>query len=366
MKHYNDLLRRVKREFDWDSYVKEHHTIKYTPSDELRLCCFVCGDDKFKLYVNPVKKTFCCFKCNFSMKNFDVFDFVALSEGITRYQAMERLIREYTRTTPSDEEWEAQIREGNVPDESPYRVLADIRTLPGLPEGLKPLVEKTEENELWWQYLIDRGITPAEIRAMGIHYTPARSLPVLDSNGKRRGDLAKRAVIPIYGGAHELVSWQGRSVDPACPKADRYLTAPESDLSKTFWPFVKPFDKHAVLVEGVFDCLAVRRVPNVSAYATFSKKVSVDQMLRLRSWGVEEVTLFWDKRDAKPEMVRAIPELHMNFKKVYVCNMTNWPDNLDAGNMLADFQGADKIKETLQDRVDTYDALEFTKWRLSF
>lgn len=365
MKQYNNLLRKIPREFDWDSYVKEHHTVKYTPTDELRLCCFVCGDDKFKLYVNPAKRTFHCFKCSFSMKNHDVFDFVALTEGITRYQATAQLVREYARTTPDDVEWEEQVNRMVDGEDAPERLITGIRSIE-MPAGLKQLTECTDESELWWQYLIDRGITPAEIKSMGMYYTPDRDFPVYDCNGKIRGDLAKRIVIPIYGGDHQLVSWQGRSVDPACPKAERYLSAPESDLAKTLWPYVKPYGKHVALVEGVFDCLAVRRIPQVSAYATFSKKVSLDQILRLRAWGVEEITLFWDKRDALPEMVRAVPELHMNFQKTYVSNMTGWPANLDAGNMLADPAGADKLKRALEDRVDTYDTLEYARWRLSF
>lgn len=364
MKYHKDLLRKVKREFDWDSYVKEHHTIKYTPSDELRICCPSCHDDKFKLYVNPVKKTFHCFKCSFSMKNFDVFDFVSLSEGISRMQAMERTVREYARTTPSDDEWDQQALVHIV--ETPHAVNQSIRTLSGLPQGLKPLTERTVTSAKEWDYLTNRGITPDEIRAMRIHYTDEAVLPVYDDNHKRRGDLANRVVIPIYGGAHELVSWQARSVNPDCPKEERYLTAPESDLGKTLWPFVKPHGKHAILVEGIFDCLSVRRIPGVSAYATFTKKISLDQILKLRAWGVDEITLFWDKRDAKPEMIRAIPELHMNFSKVYVSRMTGWPDNLDAGNMLADSRGADKLKEALEDSLDTYDSVEFVKWQLSF
>lgn len=365
MKHYNDLVRRVKREFDWDSYVKEHYTVKYTPSDELRICCFVCGEDKFKLYVNPVKKTFCCFKCDFSMKNYDVIDFVAKTENLTRFQALQQLVREYARVTPPDEEWETQVKTG-VSTEEVAQPRVPIKTLSGLPKGLVPLTETAEDSDLWWNYLIDRGLTHREISAMNIHYTPEKSLPVLDAAGKKRGDAAKRVIIPVYGGNHQLVSWQGRSIDPKCPKSDRYLTAPESDLSKTLWPYVKPFDKHAVLVEGIFDALAVRRVPNVSVYATFSKKISMEQILLLKSWGIEEITLFWDKRDAKPDMIRAVKELHMHFRRVYVLNMRNWPQEKDAGNMLADPQGAVTLKETLEDRVDTYDTLEFTKWQLVF
>ena len=64
-------------------------------------------------------------------------------------------------------------------------------------------------------------------------------------------------------------------------------------------------------------------------------------MLRLKAWGVEEVVVFWDKKDAKNEIIRAIPELQMHFKRVYVSRMRTWPSNKDPGNMLAELQGAE-------------------------
>jgi len=361
------LLNRVKREFEWDSYVQEHHTVKWTPSDELRICCPLCGEDKYKCYINPKKKVFNCFKCNFKLGNYDVFDFVAITENITRYQAMTRLIREYAAITPEDAELEAELRDGLADDhESAQAKIADIKTIRSIPKGLKPLEERTEENARFWDYLVGRGLTPFEIRAIQAHYTPEPSLAVHDSKGKRRGDLGNRVVVPIYGGQHELVSWQGRDISIKDKGEMKYLMAPESEVHRTLWPYVKPFDKHAILVEGIYDCLAVRRIPQVSAYATFSKKIGLDQMLRLKTWGIEEVTLFWDKRDAKPEMMKAIPELHMHFKKVYVSRMTGWPDNQDAGNMLADSSGADKLTAALKDRVDTYDDMEYARWVTEF
>jgi DNA primase len=361
-----DLLRKVKEEFDWDGYVREHHTVKWTPNNELRICCLVCGDDKYKLYVNPVKRLFNCFKCNFKSGNYDVFDFVSATEGITRFQAMGKLIREYAAVTPEDGELEKQLMAGFAEEEveSLQDRFDSIKTLDSLPKDLVPLTGCNEESEPFWNYLVGRGLTPKEIVAIQAHYSPKSFHPVFDSNGKLRGNLTNRVVVPVYGGQNKLVSWQGRSIDSDDDM--KYLTAPESELSKTLWPFVKPHDKHAVLVEGVYDCLAVRRIPGVSAYATFTKKISIDQMLRLRMWGIEEVTLFWDKKDAKREMERAIPELLMHFKKVYVLRLKDWPTNTDAGNMLADSAGTDKLKAALQDRVDIYDALEFAKWKIEF
>lgn len=353
---------RVKTEFQWAIYVQEHHAVKPTPSAELRINCPSCHDDKYKLYVNPDKGVFHCFKCTFSSKHNDVFDFVALTEGITRYQAIHQLVREYSRVTPDDEDVPGMLQATS--EEVAPKV--SIKTLSGMPAGLKKLTERTEEGADFWDYLISRGITPAEIRALGTMYTPEFTLPVIDSKGKRRGDLADRVVFPVYGGKHELVSWQSRTIDPNYARGDKYMAAPESEMAKTVWPYVPPYGKHVVIVEGIFDCLAVRRIPEVSAYATFSKKISLEQMQCLQRWGVEEVTLFWDKKDAKREMIDAIPDLLMMFKRVYVCNMTDWPANVDAGNMLADPQGTDKLKKALADRVDTYDTLEFTTWKLKF
>lgn len=361
-----NLIRRVKQEFEWESYVRDNFVIKETPSDELRICCFSCADDKFKLYVNPVKGVFNCFKCDFNARKYDVFDFVAKAEAIGRSQAMARLIREYGRTTPEDDDFETQMQQGltggEVSANPIYSLLSDVKVLTGMPDGLLPLTARTEQSARFWDYLVQRGLTPAEILAVKFYYSPLTRHRISDSKGRNKGDLANRVVWPVYGGANQLVSWQSRAIGPDSMK---YLTAPESELAKTVWPFVRPSTKHAVLCEGMFDCLATRRA-GVDAYATFSKKISTEQMLRLKSWGIEEVTVFWDRRDAKREIMSAVTDLHMQFKRVYVCWMTDWPATQDAGNMLAEPQGADMLRKALEHKVDTYDSLEYTKWQILF
>jgi DNA primase len=359
------LFPRVQDEFDWEEYVRDHFTVKNTPSDELRICCFMCGESEYKLYVNPVKRKFNCFKCSFSSGKYDTFDFVAKAEAIPRHRAVKRLLQEYARTTPDDPMFAIKQRT----EESQTEAITEptpIKTIAGLPPGSLLLMARTEVSAPFWDYLIDRGLTEREIRAVRFHYIPAASCVIYDSRNKRRGDVGRRVVVPIYGGDNQLVSWQCRVVDPTYAGHDKYLTAPESELAKTLWPYVPPYGTHAVLVEGVLDALAVRRIPNVSAYATFTKKISLEQILRLKAWGVSEVTIFWDKRDAKREIIRAVPELHMHFRKVYVCRMQDWPANKDAGNMLAETDGTDKLKLALEDRVDTYDTLEYSRWQLTF
>lgn len=359
---YKKTLRNIRLSFDWDSYVRENHTIKPSPGEEIRICCFSCGENKYKLYVNPNKKKFHCFKCDFSSGKYDVFDFVAKTENITRWNAIKRLYREYAPTTPDEleEGWE-NSHEVAVKTDEPLKVLQ------GLPDGVHLLeADITPENAEFWRYVSSRGIYEEEALGMRLHYVPDAHLGIVDSNGKYRGDIGHRLVIPIYGGNHELVSWQARAIEKGYDKHDKYLTAPQSELTKTLWPYVKPGSNSVILVEGVLDCLAVRRIDNTACYATFSKKISKEQIKLLKHWGVEEVTVFWDRKDAFKEIKSAVEELKLHFVKVFVLDMKSWPKDKDAGDMLADPEGTDKLKEVLVNRIDTYDPLEMMQWELTF
>jgi len=319
----------------------------------------VCGDDQYKLYVNPVKRRFCCFKCSFTSGKNDTFDFVSKAEGISVGQAVTRLIREYAATTP---DYLDIIQD----DEDAITPRAAIKVLNGLPEGATLLSSRTGATAPFWDYLVNRGLTPDEILAVRFHCMLETRAPLMDSKNKYRGDIGRRLLVPVYGGNHRLVSWQARTIDPSFMGHDKYLNAPESELAKTLWPYVPPYGKKAIIVEGVLDALSVRRVPETSSYATFSKKISNEQIQILKDWGVEEVTVFWDKKDAVKEIKKAVPELQMCFKKVNVLWLNDWPKNTDAGNLLAESDGADKIKHALDDLVDTYDSLEFGKWEITW
>ena len=358
------LFQNVQEEFQWEEYLRANFDVKNTPSDELRICCFVCGDTKYKLYVNPTKRHWHCFLCTFGSGQFDTFDFVSKAENVPRARIITRLLREYARTTPDDPMF--QLRAYDEAEPTKAVPIQPIKVLSGLPSAAKLLTERTEESAPFWDYLISRGLTPQEIFGVRIHYIAARSFASYDTRGKYRGDIGYRIITPIYGGNKELVSWQARVVDPNHVGHDKYLTAPESEIAKTLWPCVQPYGKHAVLVEGVLDCVSMRRIPSVSAYATFSKKISLDQIRLLKSWGVTELTVFWDKKDARKEIIHAVKELHMHFTKVYVSKMTTWPSNKDPGSLLTDPDGARIIQEALDDKLDTYDSLSYGKWQLTF
>jgi DNA primase len=354
------ILRKVRTEFDFQSFVELTFPVKYATNGEIRICCPKCGDTKFKCYVNNDKKYFNCFKCDFNSGNYDVFDFVAVGEGITRAQAMLRLAREYADVAKS---WEEIVDSAGVleVEEDEAGEPSTVKTIESLPEGVVQLsLEKPEEQKPFWDYLSSRGLTDKEILDISTHCVPDERVYLYDTNSRLRGNIGHRIVFPVYGKGNKLVSWLARSIDGAEPK---YFNAPESEINRTLWPFAPCKGHLAVLVEGVLDALAVRRV-GFGAYATFGKKISYDQVSLLKDWGITSIVLFWDKKDSKKEMIRAIESLKLHFKEVLVPDFTIWPKDRDSGDTLSWEPGAALLKDMLTNHLLDVNSLEFSTWQL--
>jgi hypothetical protein len=285
--------------------------------------------------VNIEKKKFNCFRCDFNSGNYDVFDFVAFLQHTTRGKAMLYLLEEYTDVAPS---WEDLVEVD--PKEEIENAEISIKVLDSLPTGVKPITPEDAEH---WNYLITRGLTAEEIVAIKTHV------------------VGRRILMPIYGGANNLVSWQARAIDPVVKP--KYITAPGSDLHKTLWPYVPPLANRIVLVEGMLDALAVRRV-NFTAYATFGKKISKEQIKLLKNWGVGSVVLFWDKRDAKKDILSALEDLKLHFNEIYVPDFNLWPSDKDAGNTLNWVEGRQLMETMLTDHVINIESMDFLRWQI--
>lgn len=315
---------------------------------ELRICCPFCGEDDFKCYVNPEARLVNCFKCSEKNKRRDCYDFVAATEHISRQQAILRLLAEYKDVTPDEFD--------SVEKPKLEKPLAKLKVAK-LPDNAKrlfsswPQVTVNADEEAYYQYLRqDRGLTDQEIYDLQTHCVEL---------------LGRRVLWPIYGGDGQLVSWTARSIENHPLK---YKTADNSDASKTFWPYIKPKGDEVIIVEGMLDAIAVRRYfPNV--YATFGKKISNAQIELLQSWDVNTVTLFWDRKDAKPEMKKTAQFLETRFADVFLADVRNWPTKsdgtfYDTGDSLRHPDAVvPAIQQAITGRIKR-DSVTFLSWEL--
>ena len=198
-------LRYIKKNFEWQDYIEEHYTVKYAGNSELRINCPNCGDRKYKLYINVDKKVFNCFKCSFTMKqgSKDVFDFVALTENLTRGQAIMKLLRLYTPVTPDKFEEALRGELDFVPPNVPKFKHKFISSLPS------EAVKLDETHTVFWEYLISRGLTPDEItKKLRAHVILQDKCEIRNHEGILKGDIGRRILWPVYGEDGKLVSWQ--------------------------------------------------------------------------------------------------------------------------------------------------------------
>jgi DNA primase len=140
------------------------------------------------------------------------------------------------------------------------------------------------------RYARRRGLTPEEVRGWRIGYAIPTRLPKL-------GRMAGRLVLPCPGGV------EARAIDDTTPK---YLSA--NLLVDRKLPFaldqVTPARGPLVLVEGIFDALALHRV-EVQAIALRGKPLAVEAAQRLRALGFTAGYISLDA-DAAPAAVLAV------------------------------------------------------------
>lgn len=339
---------RVREMFCFDEYIEEHMDYQTArEGQEYRVCCPACDDDKYKLYVNIDKGLFNCFKCEFSSKNNDLYDFVSKVEGVPKAVVIARLFDLYKEVTPEKIEEDDLFKE--LPEE--YTDLEELKYLAGLPEKIFPLTVKEGSATKYYEYLFERGLTDTEIRVMDTYYCPI-------STKVGKSDLQGRVLWPIYGKNKQLVSWIARTIKSPYPRPDKYVNAPKSDLSKILWPYLPPNTQDVVIVEGLLDCVATRRA-GVYTYATFGKSISRHQVRLLKDWGVENITILYDE-DAKSAIKSTASKLSTVFSSVNVVDYRPL-EGKDPGDLLK-YKDSTILKQIIANRINI-NSFDYLKWQ---
>ncbi len=337
--------RTIVTQFDWREYIEAHFQYKGTDNpDQLRVCCPSCLENDYKCYVHIEKKVWWCHKCEFSTRSADVFDFVAKTESISRYQATLKLFHQYKDYTPD--------YMGDLFSDAPAAPAKAPLKLAVLPPCTHTIYQGSLVRDgaaPYLAYLLARGLTEKEVKAISTMF--CIKSPIGED------DISKRVVWPVYSGDGLLVSWLSRDITDKHPT--KYKNAKNSDISKALWPNVTPKTAMAVLVEGLLDALAMRRL-GYDVYCTFGKKVSEAQVLLLQEYGIKEIVLFWDKKDAKKQMQAAVEFLSSRFNTC-VADLREWPADKDCGDFLKDQTLEPKIVTAIQNAIHP-DSVDYIDW----
>lgn len=265
---------------------------------EYRFCCPFphpggAFDDKYRMYVNPAKRKWTCYRCE---RGGDI-------EVLFRLLGLEL-------SRPSVGRW--------------TRVLIDLRDravgVVGAAEEVddtpQPIEYEAEPFDLrpkmsGWEYLIGRGLSPKLIRAAGV------------VQGTER--LDECVIFPVrQDGA--MVYWVAR--DYSGRRAARYQNAKASRARILYHhPFTTPQHRRAVIVEGILSALGV----GPGAVATLGKHVSGPQLGMLLALDVDEYVVAIE-RDARKRGLQLARRL-ASFAQERPVRVVDWPDGEDSNSL---------------------------------
>ena len=302
--------------FDIELYLQKFSAIPIK-KDEWALDCPICGKEQ-KLVVNVARRAWHCWVCEEYMIGPDghrkpvrgaggLLSLIEVLEGCSRERA--RQIVAQGAGLDSGMDIVAVLEEDPDLDyletaRSTLRPASAI--LP--PEGWRP-IEQASYGIL--TYLARRGISLDDVQAFGIFWCDG-------------GRYVNRIVFPVWEHAR-MVYYQARATwdDPGGGKYRKSLNPPKRNGMAGAGDVLMNLDQarhypRVAIVEGPVDCVHA----GPSAVATFGKKISPVQALKLRYAGVKAVDLMWDGPSptepvgAWPEIVQAASQLSGLFEDV--------------------------------------------------
>lgn len=370
-------LQRALDNFDLRAYVEEtfDDIIEAAEGSELRLNCFspqgcARGDEKHKLYVNPDKKQWICFKCGYGTQDQpgtgSIVRFIADAEGIPPLLVRHRLMK---ASQPTPQEELEELIQGlfePAPLVKPVARTVDLKAFHPL-HGSKSKICSS-----FLKYLDSRGMTDNDVERYDIRYTINKDLGF---------QWVYRVIFPIFDKFGTTRSASGRLIHDK-PNRPRWWHWPNTDIDQLLWPLttvwggtkktclVQAID--VILTEGIFDAFAVNKLlPHKHAFCTFGHKLSPGQIRILKDLDVENVTLAWD-RDSKKHMITAARNLEaagINARVIRFLKESYWQHH-DLGDMVAEehrkFQSV--MARGLQQELDAalpVDDPEIISWTIS-
>lgn len=275
--------------------------------DEIQVCCPFCElnghtpDENYKLYINPVRNVFNCFRCGSKGRSSDMIPQLGIQLSI------EDLVVKRVKPKFVYDNYEVEPLPPGVP-------------LTELPKE-HPAIQYLSNRDLSLDYLGDRVYFTEQLICNTFTFGPRLIFPVFQA-GTYRGYTARTIL------------------DDGFPK---YKTAHGMVKAGMLYNFDTAFSQseQLVITEGVFDCLRI----GDQAVALFGKSIS-EQQIRLIHLGDFKRIIFMLDPDAKTEMEVAADFFTSNYD-VYICHL---PEGVkDPGDL--SFEQAQSTLKTNLERI---------------
>ncbi|MFA6317415.1 MAG: DNA primase [Elusimicrobiota bacterium] len=315
--------------------------------------------------VSPERQTFHCWGCH---AHGDVFEFLMKIEGLSFYEAVERLAlrtgvaiaKKSEYMTPADKE-RLRIREALALARDFYHGL-----LLASPDAAAARA-----------YLAKRGVSAGSIETFGLGWAP-RSFGAILDEAKRKGfapdllvaaGLVKtpegrsardffygRLLFPICDAKGQVTAFGGRALDDSVPK---YLNSPETPVfskSRTLFglfqalPAVRK-SRRVILVEGYMDAIACHQFGVTEAVAPLGTALTVEQATALGRCATHAVVVFDSDAPGLSAAVRGAETLLHAGLDVRIATV---PDGKDPDELLQR-AGAEPFLKCLSDACDLVD-----------
>ena len=305
-------------------------------------------------YVDDNRGLFYCFGCK---TGGDVFTFLEKIEGITFAEALEKLAEEAGVSLP-------ERRGGERKERDLYEINALAQEF-----FRQNLGEKARS------YLDSRGIKPAWVEAFRLGYAPpgwdrltrylaTQGVPLeravaagvlAEREGRIYDRFRDRLVVPILDQAGRVVGFSGRTLDPK--GEPKYLNTPESSIfKKRELLFGLPQareaireKKRAIVVEGLFDVVALHQMGYREAVAVLGSAFTPEQAILLKRLGVRRLYLAFDADEAGRKATLA--GLDLEVVRSFLVYAARLPEGLDPGDLLLREDGREVFERALAEAL---------------
>ncbi|MCS6867416.1 MAG: DNA primase [Thermus sp.] len=342
----------IKRRLPLKEVVSRYVVLKPAGRGRWKGLCPFHQEKTPSFYVDEEKGLFHCFGCK---AGGDLFAFMERMEGLDFAGALERLAEEAGVELP--QRGPAQNR----------RELLEVLKLAQayFLEGLRASPEAQA-------YLQARGLSEASVARFGLGYAPPKGDGLLvylsrhgvsPEEGLKAGVLAEREgrffdrfrhriTFPIRDHLGRIVAFTGRALGEETPK---YLNSPETSLfRKREVLFAYPEAKaslregRAIVVEGLFDAIALHQMGFAETVAVLGSGLSEEQARLLKAQEVREVYLAFDADEAGQKAT--LQSLELELARQFLFYAVRLPAK-DPGELLLHPQGPALFQKALEEAL---------------